>query len=168
MKELPEEDKSAITTEVILKQPFVRRMTRVTNPYSKHEKEMKKAKIASNSERQRQNLSFDATSQAFYDKETTMDNLRSELDKFPDIEQKRLWERHRKRGTLQELPDRRWWLNLSDISQAETKALTYWNRWRAADDLEKERLEKYLYTVPGVRSARFFRKLESLKRGTKE
>jgi len=162
LENLPEESKELVTEEVILNQPFVRRIANDTNPYYQYDKELKETKIKADTERYVRTRNFDKLSQGVYDKATTKEELNEFIKATPREDQKRLRQRHQRRGKLQEIPNRRWWLELSRLNP-EAKATVFWNRLRDADEEETKMLNKYLRKVPGIRSDRFQRRLQQLK-----
>jgi len=85
------------------------------------------------------------------------------VKKQPIGRQKYLLNRFRRGKVFYNIPDRRWWLNLSYMSP-EAKATVYFTRYSQANSEEKRKLEKYLKTLPGFSSSRFARKLKELKK----
>ena len=102
-------------------------------------------------------------SQKYYDKELTKRDVKAFMRGVPKTEKRRLWERHIRRGRIQELPEKRWWLSLAGMDSPEAKALIYWNRWRDSTDEQKKDLDWQLKKVPGIVSGKFFYKLKQLK-----
>jgi len=164
LDELPEAEKQKITEDIILQKPFIRRIAKKTDPYIKYEKPLEKAETEAVTEQYKITRKFDLLSQRYYDKIAT----KSEVERFykdvPVMERKRLIQRHIRRGKLQEIPEKRYWLNLAEISSPEAKATVFWNRWRTANKEEQKRLEKECRRIPGIISGRFFRQLEILKK----
>ncbi|HEC64470.1 MAG TPA: hypothetical protein ENI23_04170 [bacterium] len=165
IKDLPQADKERVTEEIILKQPFIRRIVRNTDPFFEQERALREVKLQTTVDRLEQNRELDTLSQSFYDKEITAKEVKGFIRSQPRIDRKRLTDRHRRLGKLQKLPEKRFWLELAELPP-EARANVYWNRWRDATKKEKTRLQKDLRRVPGVKSARFARKFNKLKRST--
>ncbi len=163
LDELPEEERQMVTEELILKQPFVRRFARTTQPTHALIKETEKTKIEANTERYKLTRKFDLLSQRFYDKEISKEEIDSFLKELPIEEKVRLKRRHFRLGKIQELPEKRWWLELAE-TPSEARALIYWNRWRVAAEEEKTILEKNRLRVPGIMSGSFIKRLNELKK----
>ncbi len=162
-KDLPDEDKNKTTEEIILKQPFVRRLINSTDPYYKYDKKNEDAKIKASTEQYKLTREFDLLSQRYYDGEASRAEVMRFIHDAPLVDRKRLQYRHINRGKIQGLSEKRWWLELSEMSP-ETRAIVYWNRWRVAGDDERQMLDKNMRKVPGIISARFYRQLSILKK----
>jgi len=167
LDELPEAEKRMVTEELILNQPFVRRLVRATQPAHALIKEAEKMKIEANTERYKLTREFDSLSQRFYDKEISKEGIEDFLKDVPIEEKVRLKRRHFRLGRIQELPEKRWWLELAE-APSEARALIYWNRWRVATEEEKTMLEKNRLKVPGIMSGSFIKRLNELKRKEQE
>ncbi len=163
LSELPEAEREQVTQELLLKKPFVRRLVRSTRPGVEFKKELKEAKIQANTEKHILTRDFDTLSQSFYDGTTDKDAVMEFIRNAPVKDRQRLHKRHFRRRQLQGLPNRQWWLELGSLSP-ETKAAVYWNRWRTSTDEQRKELEAQLRRVPGVKSKRFYGKLNRLKK----
>ena len=164
LDEMPEREKQLVTEELIQKQPFIRRMLSITPSINYEQlKIAKEAKVKAATERYVVSRDFDTISQKVYDKEKTQDDLNVFLKDLPVEEKTRLRSRHRRRGKLQNIPERSWWLELGGMPP-EIRATVYWNRWREADDKERTMLDQYMKTIPNIRSPRFYKRLMLLKR----
>lgn len=164
-----EEDKNKVTQEIILNKPFIRRIVNETDPYHQFEKGMKAADKKASTEKYVLTRDFDALSNQFYNKGgTTKKDIHSFIKNVPVTEKNRLWERHFRRGRIQELPDKRWWLNLAGMKNPEAKAISYWNRWLESTPEQKKELESNLKKVPGILGEKFSVKLKQLRKENKE
>ena len=163
LNEMPEAERQKVTEDIILEKPFIRRIAKKTDPYVKHEKPLEEAKIEATTEQWKLTREFDSLSQGYYDGTIMRDEIEHFFNNTPDTEKRRLRDRHIRRGKLQELPEKRYWLNLAEINPPEARATVFWNRWRTAKKKEQEMLEKYCRQVPGIVSGRFLRQLRILK-----
>ena len=163
IKDIPRADKERVTEEIILKQPFIRRMARNTDPFFEQQRFLKEIKVKTTVDRLEQNRQLDEISQSFYEGATNITQVRQFIFGQPIEERKRLIERHKRIGRLQLLPEKRWWLELAELPP-EVRANVYWNRWRDATKEEKIILQRDLKRVPGIVSRRFLRKFNMLKR----
>ncbi|MCK5132410.1 MAG: hypothetical protein KAR40_09710 [Candidatus Sabulitectum sp.] len=163
LAELPEEQREQVSQELLLKKPFIRRLVRSTRPGVQFKKELKEAKIQANTEKLVLSRDFDAISQDFYDGQAGREAVTDFIRNAPPEERSRLNKRHIRRGRIQNLPNRQWWMELGGASP-ETKALMYWNRWRVSTPEQRKELEEQLRRVPGIQGKRFHAKLGQLKR----
>jgi len=161
-----EAQKQLVTEELILKQPFIRRMVKSTDPYYKYEKKMKDIDREVSTERFMISRAFDTISQNYYDKKLGKDDVKRFINSMPITERERLWNRHTRRKMLQDLPDKRWWLEVGNMATPEGKALVYWNKWRDATPDERKQMDSTVKRLPWVRGDKFFYKLKKLKANT--
>ena len=159
---MPQYEKNMVTEELILKQPFVKRVLKATDPYHEHGKKLGESITEANTERWQLTRGFDILSQGYYDGEVSEQKIKKYLAPLPDVEYDRLLDRHERRGKLQELPEKRWWLELATLPP-EDRAIAFWNRYMEADQEEKAMLEEYVDKVPGVKSERFWDKIDALR-----
>jgi hypothetical protein len=164
MEGMPEEEKEKITEELILNKPFIRRMVNETDPFYQYGKDIKDIDRRVATEKYVLARNFDEISQKYYDKELTKRDVKAFIKDVPKTEKRRLWERHIRRGRIQELPEKRWWLTVAGMDTPEAKAQVYWNRWRESTDAQRRQLDRQVKKVPGIVSAKFFYRLNKLKR----
>ena len=165
--QMDDKDKDLVTEELILKQPFIRRMAKNTRPFAEFETDIEDAKIKANTERYIATRSFDELAQKHFDGEIERKDLLTYIRQQNPPERKRLLRRFKNHRKLEGVPERRYWLNLMGMNP-ETRALVYWNRYRDANEEEKAMLDKYSRKVSGFKSSRFNKRLLSLKRKFKE
>lgn len=168
LDKMPETERQKVTEDIILEKPFIRRIAKKTDPYVKHEKPLEEAKVEATTEQWKLTREFDSLSQGYYDGTIMRDEIEHFFNDAPDIEKRRLRDRHIRRGKFQELPEKRYWLNLAEINPPEARANVFWNRWRTAKKEEREMLEKYAGQVPGIISERFLRQLRILKKKSEQ
>lgn len=166
--ELSEKDKNLVTEEIILNKPFIRRIINETDPYNKSGKSLREIELETTTERYKLSREFDTISQAFYDGEKSRKEVNEFINQVPLVDRKRLRNRHTRRGKLQKVPEKRWWLELASLSSPEAKATIYWTRWLSADKEQKDTLDKWLMKLPGIRSERFWARFGQLKRKQKQ
>ena len=163
MDELPEREKNLVTEQVIQKQPFVRSIMGVTEPFNAQRKQLEEESIKENTAKHLRTVEFDKLSQDFYDGSVSEEDVFALARKQPSHDVKRFIKRHQRRGMLQDLPERRWWLELLEVESPEARATVFWNRWRNSNREEREFLSKYSKKTGVVKSKRFNRRLKALK-----
>lgn len=159
---LPEDEKEKITQEV-LNSPFVRRVANETDPYYQYGTDIKDIDRKESTRKYEQNKQLDDVSIQHYDGFIGLDGVKEFIKGEPKGDQRRLWDRHRRMGKIHELPDKRWWLELSGMRNPESKALVFWNRWRTEDDEKQKELERTARQIPNLTGPKFFKKFKDLK-----
>jgi len=162
MDKLPEDVREQSTQEMLNQAPFLRRVLKTTDPYTKHAKLVEKARQDEATRRYVQSRELDALSETYYSGKETDEKVRDFLSKQAPLDRQRLLARHQRYGRLRDIPDRRWWLNLIDMPP-ETAATVYHTRYSQADETEQQKLDETLRKVPGVISDRFMLRLNQLK-----
>ena len=166
LKGLDEKDKDLVTEEVILKQPFIRKMVRSTDPYYKYGKEIEESGIDVRTEKYKITRDFDNYAQKYFDDKISNEKVIDYIKKQPMLERKRLMRRFGTHKRLKDIPDRRFWVELLQ-EPPETRAYIYWSRLNMADAKEKDMLEKTSRKILGFRGKTFFYHLNKLKKGAK-
>jgi hypothetical protein len=84
------------------------------------------------------------------------------LASIPEVEErKRLMKRVIKANKVKGIPDKFWWLDMTDLGP-EARAIYFWQKYRAADDQKKKEMMEIAPKVPGLLSIRFTEKLNML------
>ncbi len=161
--QMPEGDRQKVTEELMLEKPFIRKVIESTYPLAAQREDLKRQKIESDTARHMQNREFDTLSQRFYDGEAQRDEIHTFLSTLDPPDRKRLMARHARRGQLQDVSNRGWWIDLSRLNP-EARATAYWTEWLASDEATRKELDKQMQRVPGIMSKRFNRRLNILKR----
>ena len=86
--------------------------------------------------------------------------------KIEPVEKERLLNRWERTLRLGNIPEKRYWLNLSELNP-ETKATVFWTRWNTSSKTEQKELLKTLVKIPGMTSDRFLGQLEKLSQSTR-
>ena len=166
-KDMSSNERNMVTEQVMLKQPFVRRFAKTTDPNYKYDKAIKEKKILSNTVKHQQNLGFDILIDKYFNKEVNDEDLVSYIESIGNPnDAKRLLDRYKRSLRLQKVPERRFWLNLSDLDP-EARAEIFWDRYKTAKKEEQDYMMKMVFKVPGIKSERFINRLTSLKGGAK-
>lgn len=162
---LPKEEREKTVTEMLVQAPFIRRVLKLTDPFTPFKKPIKEIQKEENTRMWEQIRTLDMMSEKYYKTKTPegMREIRGYINQQPWQDRNRLLRRVMNYGKLYRIPDRRWWLSLDDMTP-ESGAVMYWSRWEAAGKEEKARLEKTLRLIPNVTSARFFFKLGQMKK----
>lgn len=162
MDKLPEDVKDSTTQDMLRQAPFLRRVLKATDPYTEYTKTVKEVKLAESTRKYVQTRELDALSELYYAGKTDDTAVRQLIAQAPWQDRERLLQRHRRYGRIYEIPDKRWWLNLTALP-SEPRATVYWTRWQQADTQERKRLEQYMKKVPGIITERFMIRLNQLK-----
>lgn len=162
-KEMSEEERGLVTQEIIMKQPGIRRFMRFTDPIYQHGKKIKETDREISTQKYLMTQQFDEVSQKFYDGKIKKKDVVALAKSFPVTERNRLMMRHQRRGRIQDLPDKRWWLNLAAMKNPEAKAVVYHQRWLISEPKERDRIEQDLKRIPGISGDKFYYKLKKLK-----
>ena len=165
MDKLPEDVKEQATQDMLRQAPFIRRVLKATDPYTKHEKVIEIARRQEETLRYKQTRTLDALSELVYSGKADKAKVKEFISQQPWQDRERLVLRHQRYGRLKDIPDKRWWLNLISLPP-ETAATVYWTRYQQADKAEQKRLDQYMRKVPGVITERFMLRLNQLKKKT--
>ncbi|MCQ4575465.1 MAG: hypothetical protein NOU37_09515, partial [Candidatus Brocadiales bacterium] len=157
-----------LTEEMVLRKPFVRKLFKSTQPEWVHRRELEKAKLEASTERYALTRNFDIVSQRYYEDRAAKQDVINFIKSAPREEKDRLVNRHKRRGKYQKLPNRGWWIDLSEINPPEARAAAYTNRWLAGSEEQRKELDRNLRRAPGITSERFLRRLGRLRRKWKK
>jgi hypothetical protein len=163
MGQLPHDVREKTTNDMLRRAPFARRIMKTTNPYTEHSKALEDARLQENTRRFMQNRELDALAEQYYSGRLPPARIKGYIAEQPKPDRDRLESRFERYGKTRKIPDRRWWLNLSDLSP-EVRARVYWLRYESADSTEKGQLTRQLKQVPGVSTERFNEELKKLRR----
>lgn len=163
LDEMPEKERGLVTEELILRQPFIRKIARHTDPYHKYGKEAEEIKIAAQTERYKRTRELDNLTQRFFDESITRKDVMDYIKKQPIMDKERLQNRFRASQKLEKIPNRGYWLTLLNMPP-EARATAFWNRWRVADKTERKALLKTSLRVQGFRGDKFNYQFSQLKR----
>jgi hypothetical protein len=160
---MSKKEKDQVTQQTILSQPFIRKVMRSTNPLDIHKDVIDKARKQSNTEKHLMNVQFDNLSQDFYDGKVSNKDMVDFYKMVPREERDRLKIRHKRRGRLKDIPNKRFWLNLADLPP-EARANVFYSVYAGSTPEERKTLSKVSRKFPGIRSKRFRRQFMQLKR----
>lgn len=175
-KEAPEKDKRKITAEILTRLPIIRRFAKLTPPYSEEElKQAEKVATEESTRRYKQRRELNKMSNEFYrklkDDKVTDKELLREIKVFikqqPKEDQDRLYQRFKKYELVYDIPDKSWWLDISNMPP-EARATVFWTKYMESKKEEKEELIKLAKRVPGIWSDRFYKRLKLLLKKSKE
>jgi hypothetical protein len=162
-RDMSKKEKDQVTQQTILSQPFIRKVMRSTNPLDIHKDVIDKARKQSNTEKHLMNVQFDNLSQDFYDGKVSNKDMVDFYKMVPREERDRLKIRHKRRGRLKDIPNKRFWLNLADLPP-EARANVFYSVYAGSTPEERKTLSKVSRKFPGIRSKRFRRQFMQLKR----
>jgi hypothetical protein len=158
--------KEDVMQDQLRRQPFIRRVMKATDPYTKFEKQAEEEKLKESDRRYEQRLEIDKLSEKWLDSRSRADKqaiLRYIKDQDP-TDKNRLMDRVKYNRAVHQLTDRRWWRTVQSATP-EVRARIYWNRYKMSNAFQRRRLDKQLRELPGLASKRFRRELRRLKKG---
>lgn len=164
LSNMPENMQERTSEEIILNKPGIRRLVEATNPYYAHEKQLREAKTKASTERLKQNREIDTLSQQYVNGDIDKNQLLGFIREAAPQDRRRLFNRHQRRMRIKDLPNRRWWLDIAEMSP-EARALEFYRVYN--DSSKKEQQEMWINAkkVPGMTSDRFRREIFRLIRG---
>jgi len=163
--------KEKIKEEVITRLPFIRRVAKVTPPYSvKEVKEAREAGVEESTRKYKQRRELKEIANEYYKK------LKEEKIKDPELikqakdfilsqpkEDKDRLVRYLKRyGEIYDIPNKSWWFEVMDLPP-EARALTFWTKYIRSSDEEKKELLRIAKKLSGFWSERFAKKFRELR-----
>lgn len=164
VKQLPHAEREKTKQEILTQLPFIRRFAKSTYPYTQQQKYIDNEKIKSSTENYKRTRKLDELAYQYYKSKLNADKqkVREFIKLQPQENRKSLLSRFKRNAKFYNIPDRRWWIDLSYLNP-ETRAVVYYTRWSQSNQSEKNKLEDYLKTLPGIKTTRFKRKLLKLK-----
>ena len=159
-----EQDKQLTTEEVVLKQPFIRKIAKSTDPLNQYSKSMKEINTDISTEKYMIARAADSISQKVYDGKLTKNDMKTFINSMPITERQNLWQRYIRMGSIQDLPDKRWWLEVGNMDNPEAKATAYWNKWRDSSPEIQKQMDDKVKTLQWIRGQKFYYRLNQLKR----
>jgi hypothetical protein len=168
--QMPKEYQDKIKQEIVVNMPFIRRAAELTSPYARQEKAVKKIGIEESTRRGVQSRDLDRIAENYYrqynERGTHDEALWQQhidyVEQQPEVDKARLYDRFDRFGKVYRIPNRRWWLNLINLSP-EARALAYWTEYRNAKEERKQLMDRMLMELPGIASERFIKELSKLE-----
>jgi hypothetical protein len=164
-KNLPERQQELVREQMIERQPFMRRMLKSTNPYYEHGKPIEDLRLKEATEKHEKTVKFDDMVDKWLNKKLDKKDILKFVSEQNKHEQDRLIKRLKTSIRFKNLPERRWWIDLADLSP-EARAYVFWARWQNKKD--REMLMKNLKKAPGIDSERFRKTLKILMAKSKQ
>jgi len=170
MRDQPKEERKKTTAEILERLPIIRRVFRLTPPYSEKElKELKKVEIEESTRRLKQKRELRGMANRYYGKlkdekikdEGILDEARAFIKKQPMEDRKRLAAWFRNYGRIHDVPNRLWWLDLSEMPP-EARATVFWAKYVESDEKERKEMKILGKKIPGLWSDRFLKRLQIL------
>ena len=164
-KELPNSEREKVTQEIITQHPFLRRIARSTYPYTQQQRAVDEARLKASTENYKATRKLDELAYQYFKSKKPTDRTKviDFIKQQPRIKQRNMMTRFRRNGQYYDIPDRRWWLNLSSLDP-EARAVVYYTRWMQSPPEKRRELDNYMKRLPGIRSQRFAYKLRQLRK----
>lgn len=164
---MTDDEQKRTTEQMILNKPGIRRLLEATEPYYAQEKQVKEAKTAASTKRLKQNRELDSLSQQYINKTIDGSALINFINKAEPEDRRRLLKRHKRRVKLQDLPNRRWWMDVAEMDP-ESRAIEFYRVYKDSSKKEKQEMRFNAQKVDGMTSERFRKKVIQLMREGKK
>lgn len=166
MDEMPEHQRQETWGDIVRNVPGLRRFLKSTDPYTPYQKEAEEAREKEVTRQYVQRREIDRLADAYYNTKgkAELQAVRQYIGQQEPMDRERLMERFQHVGKIHGLPDRRWWMAMSDMPP-EAKAAVFWSRYQKADAAEQNRLLQQAAKLPGFQSDRFRGKFMQLRQG---
>lgn len=162
-KDMPQAKRDLVTEEVLANKLFVRKVMRTTNPFYKFAEAIKESKIEAYTEQFALNQDFDLLTSKFLNGEIPREEVNDFIRSQPTWRRKSLRGRFTRHKKIFNIPEKGFWLSMAEMPP-ESRANILYFRYAASTDEERESMEKMIRTVPGIRTKRFVREFNILKK----
>ena len=153
---------------MILKQPFIRRFIKPTNPRNQYQQYIKEIQKDVEGRRLDVRLQLDEKINNYLNnknpnnKKEVMDFIKSQ----PKLDQQRLKRRFNDSKKIPEnIQDKRYWMQLLGLNP-EARAEVFWDRYKDLNKNEQVELVKQSRKIPGIRTSEFNKRFRQLKQGS--
>jgi hypothetical protein len=162
---LPEQQRQETTKEILRQIPFLRRAVGFGNPDFEAMKENRRIAVEFNTDKYIRTRQLDALAEEVVSGDKTRSDAVRYIMAQPPQERERLLQRLQRHVAYGELPNRSWWIDLSEASP-EAAATMYWYKYEQADAKAREEMQQTLMKIqnPRIATQRFMLKLSQLKR----
>lgn len=165
--QLDESFKEKVNTQLFAELPFVRKLTKVTDPRVRMRGYKDKPGIEIETERFKLTREFDTVLKRYFNDEATEDDIIEVIRKAPPLERDRLKQRFERALKINVIGNRMFWLDLADASP-ELRAYIFWAEYMRKDEKGRKELLEGLKIVPGIRSKKFDTHLAKLMKMSQE
>ena len=165
---MPENFREETTIELILKQPIIRRMVNFTRPFTEFRETFKEIKKEAATAEFKQNREFNRLSTGVIKGKLKRRELDSFIDSQPREDKARLRTKHVQNIRIEKVPDKRFWKEVRAIKDVEARAKAYFTKWEKSSPEKRRQLDNVLPTIAGIRTGRFKREFDRLKKEAKK
>jgi hypothetical protein len=164
-EKLPEQQREETSRTWLSRIPLVKRFLRVTEPYRAFEKTNEQIAQETATERLTRSMELDAIADKIANGKATRAEAMGYIRQQPMEEIQRLNTRLQRDLAWAKVPDRRWWVDLSE-SPPESAAAKYWFRYEQSNAEERKALEATLHQLhnPRIATDKFMHKLTQLRK----
>ena len=161
---LPEQERQIAHDEALRQLPGIKRFLRVTDSFNEYRKANEEIGQEIATERYTRSMQLDSIADRVVNGQATQAEAMQYIAQQPVDDRQRLIQRLRRNIAWATVPDRRWWVDLSE-SPAEAAAAKYWYRWNNSTATEQALMEQTLFGLhdPKVATEKFMFKLSQLK-----
>lgn len=161
---IPKEEREKVTQELVMSQPFIRRFAAGTDPKHEYQEMMEDADIEANTKRFKTNRDFDSISKLVFEGKQSKSAVKEQLRQAEPDDRYRLLKRYVAGAKLQNVPDKRFWIDLGDLAP-EARAKVFMNRYNQIEKAERKQFLNTAQQIPGIVSKDFVKELIKLKQG---
>ncbi len=166
--DMPDSFREQTTTELILKQPIIKRMVNFTRPFTEFRDDFKDIDRNLATEEFEQNREFNRISKGVRQGKLDNNILNTFVNQQPIKDRIKLKTRHFQNRALDRIPDNKFWIEMLRTKDPVARARKYDLRLDKATDEKRKELQSSLLKIPGVRSVDFIKELNRLKQENKK
>jgi len=159
-----------VTEEVILKQPFMRRLVKATNPRNEYQDYIKEIKKDVEGKRVDVRLGLDRKINDYLNDRSpeSRQEVLSYIKQQPKLDRARLTRRFNDAKKIKEnTPNKRYWLQLLGLNP-EARAKVFYDKYKGLDKAGQDEMMKQARRIPGVKTKEFNKRFRILKKEDKE
>lgn len=165
---MPESFREDTTNELILKQPIIKRMVNFTRPFTEFREPFKEIRKEVATEEFVQNREFNRLSKGVISGKIEKKELNGFLRKQPREDKFRLRERFQQNKVLDKIPNKRLWIEILKTKDPVARAREFFLVFDKSSEKKQRELEKSSRRILGVRTVRFVKELNRLKKENKK
>ena len=171
--ELPENQRTEVSNDILRKSPFIRDFLGSTDPRFRLGEEVENIGLEENTRRTKQNREVDELSAEFYEQKKLgakppINSVKEYILRQPsEDDRERLYNRFINHDKTKGISNGTWWRDISSLPP-EPRAEAFYLEWSRKDEEGKRALEKTAGQLSGFGSARFKAKFKELTKGYKK
>lgn len=164
---MPESFREQTTNELILKQPIIKRVVSFTRPFTEFREPFKEIRKEVATREFEQNREFNRLSKGVIGDKIKKKELNDFIKEQPVEDRIRLRKRFLQNKILDKIPNKRFWIEILKTKDPEARAREFFLKFDKSSKEKQKELNKSLSKIVGIRSLRFQRELNRLKKEKK-